>query len=183
MSKQFSAEDVFLAWKIHVEREVGKAIYTHRERLEHVEYLCELYRKYKIDYEDAILLKKKFLEFVVTPEGMKGNGRHKNWKANAEENYIGSLNNHYSDNFDSQDVSSDMFSSKNVYGEGNYMPKMNLVVDWTKQKFGNNWSESIALEAHKVGSVLNTMFQKEVLESKWAKTRKNIPVWAEQYCN
>jgi hypothetical protein len=182
MSKQFTAQDVFLAWKTHVQKEVGKAIYLHKQRLEHLEYLCELYRKYKIDYEDAILMKKDFLEFVVTPEGMKGNGKHKTWKKNANDNYIGALNNFYSDNFESQEVGSDMFKNRNTYGEGEYMPKMNIISDWTKQKFGNNWSESICLEAHKVGSIINNMFQKEVLESEWVKTRKNIPEWAQQYC-
>jgi len=181
MSKQFTAEDIFLKWKTVVQREVGKAIYLHKERLEHLEYLCELYRKHKIDYDDAMFLKRKFIEFVVTPEGMKGNGKHKNWKTTAEENYVGTLNEYYSDEFETQEFTAPS-SKKTGYGEGDYMPKMSIISDWTKQKFGKNWSESICLEAHKIGSVLNNMFQKEVLESKWAKTRKNVPAWAQGYC-
>jgi len=183
MSKRFTAEDIFLRWKTVVQREVGKAIFTHDQRLESLEYLCELYRKYKVDYDDAMLLKKSFIETVVNEDGLKGKGKHANkkWKTAAEENYVGALNEYYSDEFESQEFTSPS-SNKNLYGEGDYMPKMSIVVDWSKHKFGNNWSESICLEAHKVGSVLNNMFQKEVLESKWAKTRKDVPGWAQQYC-
>lgn len=179
MSNKFSAEDVFSMWKTVVQKEVGKAIYLHNQRLEHLEELCEMYREYKVDYDDAMMLKRKFIEFVVTPEGMKGNGKHKNWKITAEENYVGMLNTAYSDEFEKEDIAS--ISSRSKYGEADYMPKMSLIVDWSKQKFGKNWSESLCLEAHKVGSIINNMFQKEVLESKWLKT-KDVPAWAEKYC-
>lgn len=183
MSRQFTAEDIFRAWKTEVQKEVGKAIYLHKERLEYADRLCELYRKHKVGYEDALLLKKKFIEFVVTSEGMKGNGRHKNWKQNAEDNYIGALNKYYADEFETQEVDVKMFSNSNTYGVGNYVPKMHLISDWTKIKFGDNWSESICLEAHKVGSFLNNLFQKEVIESEWAKDREKAPDWAKKYCN
>lgn len=181
VNNKASAEDVFLMWKTVVEKEVGKEIYTHNSRLEHLEELCEMYREYGVDYDDAIMQKKRFIEFVVTPEGMKGNGKHKNWKSTAEENYIGLVNTFYSDMFQKEDISH--INNKTQYGEGDYMPRMNIIVDWTKHKFGKNWSESLCLEAHKIGSMLNNTFQKEVLESKWAKTGKNVPVWAEGYCS
>jgi len=179
MTKQFSAEDVFSMWKTEVQKEVGKAIYLHNQRLEHLQGLCEMYREFKVDYDDAMFLKRKFIEFVVTPEGMKGNGKHKNWKITAEENYIGVLNSYYTEDFERQEVT-DPFS-KDKYGEGDYMPKMNIIVDWSKNKFGKNWSESLCLEAHKIGCIINYMFQKEVLESKWLKS-KDFPPWAEKYC-
>lgn len=187
--KTKTAEQVFIQWKVFCEKDVGKARYTSDERLEQLDMLCGDFFKYGIPLDDAMDYKRKFVEFVVTREGMKGNGKHKGWKEKSAEQYEGILTGYYDGTFKVvNDVGSVTIvnetakATKQDYGHGDYMVRMTDIVLWSKHKFGKSWSESICLEAHKVASSLNDKFVEEVLESKWAKSGKDVPNWAKSIC-
>lgn len=182
--KKLTAEQVFVLWKTEVEQEVGKARYTSTERLEQLDALCESFVKYQIEFDDALMFKRKFIEFVVTREGMKGNGRYKGWKEKADENFEGILVRWYAGEFQ---ISEPLMKTKKEqklehYGVGDYMIRMPMIVEWSKNKFKTSWTEGICLESHKVASTLNNMFVEEVLESNWSKTGEDIPKWAKSSC-
>lgn len=181
---QLSAEQVFVAWKNYVSKEIGKLKYTQEERLEILEELCMNYRKYGVAYDDAEFLRKKFMEFVVTKEGMKGNGRYKGWKERALEDYDSCLIKYYDEDIEQVEVEKpkEMGKSKEDYGIFPYLPRNVVVVDWSKRKFGDSWSESICLECHKICSDFNNLFCDEVLFADFQyKDENKKPDWLKKY--
>lgn len=180
---QLTAKEVFIAWKTGCQVDVGKARYTASERLEQLDMLCEDFMDNGIDYEEAKTFKKDFVDFVVTKEGMKGNGQYKGWKEQAAENFDGLLIRWYNGEFKkAETVVTTRERRPNDYGKGDYMVRMPIIVAWSKQRFGMNWTESLCLEAHKICSSLNNMFLEEVIEANWSKTGENVPKWIEDYC-
>lgn len=186
MSKKLSARQVFTMWKTEVEKDIGKARYTSTERLEQLDALCEYFVKFGVDFDDALGYKKDFTEFVVTKEGMKGNGKYKGWKEKASENYEGLLTSWYNGEFKVVNDIGNITVKENVsaasYGSNSYMIRIPLIVAWSKEYFGSEWSEGVCLECHKINGPLTTMFEQEVLESNWMKTGQNVPNWAKKYC-
>lgn len=185
--KTKTADQVFIQWKTFCEKRIGKARYTQIERLESLDALCQDFVVAGISYDDAIFYKRKFVDFVVTREGMKGNGKHKGWKEKAAENFEGVLLGYYDGTFkvvnDAGSLSHQKKTShKEEYGQGDYMIRMPIIVDWSKEKFGNQWSEGLCLEAHKIAGTINNLFVNEVLRSKWSKEGDNVPKWAKKYC-
>lgn len=176
--KKLSAEQVWIRWKTFCEKDVGKARYTAVERLEQLDALCDDFRSNGVSFEEASDYKKKFVEFVVTREGMKGNGQYKGWKEKSAEQFDGVLLGYYSGEFETTSHT-DMKDMKKqqLYDTSEYMARTNLIVAWTKYKYQDKWSEAICLEAHKIGSTLWNMFKKEVIFSNWAKSGER-PNWA-----
>jgi hypothetical protein len=178
--RKMSGDEVFIMWKGLV-KEIGKARYTAVERKEQLDELCEMFHKFGVDVDEAKSYKKKIIEFMVTKEGMKGNGRHKGWKEATEEDFISNLMGYYSGEF--KVVNDTKLTKKNVtkkieyYGGLDYMDRAPLVVAWSKQKFKDKWSEAICLEAHKIGSPLWQAFDREVMNAKWVKEGPR-PDWA-----
>lgn len=184
--KILTAKQVFLAWKTGCELDVGKARYTSGERLEQLDLLCEDFIKNGVDFDEALSYKKKFVEFVVTKEGMKGNGQYKGWKEKAAEQFEGLMTRWYAGEFkvvnDVGATTVKKAKTSNSYGKGAYMIRMPFIVAWSKEKFGSQWSESVCLECHKVNGPLTMLFEAEVLDSNWMKTGESIPKWAQPYC-
>lgn len=177
--KKMTADEVFLAWKVLV-KEIGKARFNADERREQLDMLCEMFFERGVDIDEAKMYKRKIVEFMVTKEGMKGNGRHKGWKETTEEDFIGNLAMYYKEEMDIVNDTTHMNKAtkiNEIYGGRDYMDRTALIVAWSKHKFKSRWSEAICLEAHKVGSQLWTMFKKEVINSKWAKSGER-PDWA-----
>lgn len=177
--RKMSSDECYIYWK-SLAKEVGKVRYTSIERIEQLDVLCELFRKHGVDYDDAKSYKRKVVEFMVTKEGMKGNGRHKGWKEATEEDFVGILTGYYNGEFE---VVNDTTATKQTktrkveyYGGIDYMDRTPLMVAWTKHRYKKNWTESICLEAHKIGSPLWQAFDKEVINSKWAKSGER-PDW------
>tara|TARA_R100000951_G_C2628563_1_gene176872 strand:- start:158 stop:715 length:558 start_codon:yes stop_codon:yes gene_type:complete len=179
-NRTMSGDEVFISWKSQV-KEIGKVRYTAVERKEQLDELCEMFLEFGVDFDEAKSYKKRILEFMVTKEGMKGNGKHKGWKEATEEDFVGLLVGWYRGDF--QVVNDTKLTKKAItkkieyYGGLDYMDRTPLMVAWTKHKFKDNWSEAVCLEAHKIGSSLWRAFGKEVLSSKWAKTGPR-PEWA-----
>ena len=172
------ADEVFIMWKGLV-KEIGKARYTAVERKEQLDELCEMFSKFGVDVDEAKSYKRKVIEFMVTKEGMKGNGKHKGWKEATEEDFISNLMAYYQGEYQSSDTSNlkpSKVGDVHYYGSLSYMVRTPLMVAWSKHKFKNKWTESICLETHKVGSPLWQLFDKEVINSKWAKSGER-PQW------
>lgn len=180
MSDKFkmTPEDVFILWK-NTAKDIGKARYTSIERLEQLDVLAEMFVERGIDIDDARIFKKKVVEFLVTKEGMKGNGRYKGWKERTEEDFLSSLLVRYQDKAEIINDTTNLKVTRKVeyYGGADYMERTPLMVAWSKYKFLNLWSEAICLETHKIGSALWIQFQKEVMYAKWAKSGER-PQWA-----
>jgi len=178
--RQMTSEECFLNWK-SLAKEVGKVRYTATERVEQLDVLCEMFRKHGVDYDEAKAYGKKVIEFMVTKEGMKGNGKHKGWKEATKEDFVGILTGYYNGEFqvvnDTKLTKKSMVQKVEFYGGADYMSRTPLVVAWSKHRFKDKWTEAICLEAHKIGSPLWQMFDKEVMSSKWAKSGPR-PDWA-----
>lgn len=164
-----SAEDCFILWK-HGVKEVGKAKYSAKERVEHLSILGQMFFNHGIDLDEARFYKKRVVDFLVTKEGMKGNGKYKYWKERTEEDFIASLLSWYQEK---AEIVNDTTNKKVVrkveyYDGADYMDRTPLIVAWTKYKFKDNWTESLCLEAHKIGSPLWFLFDKEVISSRVA---------------
>jgi len=183
-----SADQVFTQWKTFCEKDVGKVRYTSEERLEQLDFLCEMFVKFGVPFDDAMDYKRKFVEFMVTREGMKGNGKHKGWKEKAGENFEGILLGFYDGTFKvvndvgAISIKNEVKTEKQEYGHSDYMIRMPIIIAWSKNKFGESWSESICLEAHKIASSLNSIFVREVIDSNWSKSGEDIPSWAKSSC-
>jgi len=171
-----SSDEVFLAWKMAV-KNLGKARFNADERREQLDLLCEMFFERGIDIDEAKSYRRKVVDFMVTKEGQKGNGRHKGWKEATEEDFIGNLALHYQNSMEIVNKISTKMEVNTLYGYGEYIERTPLIVAWTKYKYKNRWSESICLEAHKVDSSLWTLFKQEVIYSKWAKIGER-PIWA-----
>jgi len=175
---QYSAEDTFVMWK-HEMKEIGKARYTARERVEGLQLLAEMFFKHGVELEESKFFKKRVTEFLVTKEGMKGNGKYKFWKERTEEDFLASLLVQYQDKAEIVNETTNKKVVRKIehYDGADYMDRTPLMVAWTKYKFKDNWTEALCLDAHKVGSSLWLLFDKEVISSKWAKSGER-PDWA-----
>lgn len=176
----FTIEDLFIKWKSDVKEGYGQSRFTKGEREEIIDALCESFFESGIDYDEAKFFTKKVQEFLVTREGQKGGGKYKSWMPNIKEEYITNLVIYYESNVEPVNDTKLLkmtIKGKRFYGAFGYMDRTALMVAWTKQKYKDRWSESICLEAHKVGSPLWRQFDIEVLESKWAKSGER-PSWA-----
>jgi hypothetical protein len=167
MSKiQASAEDVFLSWKGDVKL-LGKDRFISEERVRLLDMLAEMCRKHGVDLVDAKMVKRKVIEFMVTKEGLKGNGKHKGWKETVEDDYLISLTRWYGDDFEIAEDTSEVVlggDPKLNYGNGKYLERNDLIVAWTKDKFKDFWDESVCLEAHNKFSHLWYLFIKENID-------------------
>lgn len=179
---KFTIEDLFIKWKADVKGGYGQSRFTKDQREEMIDDLCSNLYENGIDYDEAKFFVKKVQEFLVTREGQKGNGKYKSWMPNIKEEYISHLVVYYENVM--EPVNDIAVTKKTItrkveyYGGTDYIGRIPLMVAWTKHKFKDKWSEAICLEAHKVGSPLWQLFDKEVLSAEWAKSGAR-PQWAE----
>lgn len=179
MERLMTSEEVFILWK-HEVKEIGKARYTAEERREQLDLLSEMFYEKGIEFEEAKSYSRRVVEFMVTKEGQKDNGRYKGWKKNTEEDFLSNLLAYYQGQFKAvNDTTHINKKTKKLeyYGAKGYLDRTPIIVAWTKHKFKKRWSEAICLETHKVGTPLWQLFKQEVFDSKWAKTGER-PDWA-----
>jgi len=138
-------EKVFTHWKNSVNKELGKSRYTQKDREEPLAELCEQFFIYKIDYEVAQTFGKKVLEFMVTNEGRKGQGKYKGWSKSIIDEFESNLFEYYREtlNLDTREVVKYEARGKETYGTVRYMDRQSLIVAWSKMKFDENWTEAI----------------------------------------
>jgi hypothetical protein len=181
MKRKMTSEEVFLLWKKEA-KEVGKIRYTAIERREQLDLLCEMFLKFGVELDDAKFYKRKVVDFMVTKEGQKGNGKHKGWKEATEEDFLTNLIAYYQGDMEIVNDTQYTVKGKNLYySNADYLDRNKLIAAWTKNKYGDRYSESLCLEAHKIGSVLWQLFEKEVMQSKWARCGER-PSWAKNIC-
>lgn len=173
---KLSAEDCFIAWKVKIKQELEKARYLKSERIEILDELAQGLYENGVDYDEAKWLTKKVQDHLVTKEGKKDSGKYKGWMNNVKEEYTKALVDYYEK--DLKIRHSDKTESSEAdkyYGTSEYLPRLPLIVAWTKFKYPK-WSESLCLEAHRIGGPVNKMFQTEIFEAKWAKSGER-PNW------
>jgi len=166
---------IFSYWKNNIQKEYGKAKFQKMIRKEILRELFDLFRKSNIDKVEARYFKTNVIKFLVTLEGSKGTGKHKGWKENVSGDYDmlmleyyplnqeNNRENHVIPNIPDQKLSYNVVK-KPTYGDREHMPKNDILVAWTKQKFLNDWTESLSLEAHRIKSQLQTEFKNQLLK-------------------
>ena len=173
--------DVFQAWTDEVNKEYKTAKYLYKERDDVLEMLVSSLKSWsEITIDDALSLKRKVKEFLVTEEGKKGKGKHKGWSETVETNYVAAVMRRYSEDKPIEVIKQSFVSNKEDYGIYPFVPRNAIITAWAMDRFGVVWNEQLNLQVHKHSSKFNEEFRKEVLESEWAATGENIPEWYEK---
>ena len=143
---KLSPEETVTRWlaDIRIDR---KSQYLYRDRKEHLELLMGYLKTNDVSMDDASFLKRKVVEALVHTEGMKNQGKYKNWQKTVEEEYDDWI--------------------QRTYVPGVSIPKASQkldyildpdIVGWAKKKFGNDIHPNILKDCHQIGNVLNIMF-------------------------
>lgn len=168
---KFTPDEVLNSWQNSVKKDYSnRFLYGVREEI--LEQLAEMLMANEIELDDARFLKMKVKKFLVTEEGLKGKNRYKGWTDNVDKDYDAMLVEYYSNNKVQPTIVKD-------YGHGAYMDENPIMTAWAKDSFGVVWTKELNLLVHQTGHRFNLDFQKEVLDSNWAKTGENVPEWAQ----
>ena len=171
--RKLTADQCLASWKYNIEKNNPTSRFLKKERAEMLEELVTLLYEQGIDYDEASWLKKEIRKFLVTRKGSKDSGKYRGWGDNVEKEYIGCLTNFYKEDTKVRNSSKvEISKTTEHYDSARYMPRLDVIVAWTKHIYQNQWTEAKCLEAHKIGGALNLLFQKEVLDSEWAKHLK-----------
>lgn len=157
------------AWKTDI-----KELYENRWQYKVREGILNLLFKMLVDHgvslEDAKITKTIVVKFLVTEEGIKGKGKHKDWANNVKQEFDHLLLEYYEEHAKNGIIVKD-------YGKGDFLAKDSVITAWAKDKFGIAWNENFNLMTHQVGNRFNLEFQKDVFESDWVKSGTCIPEW------
>lgn len=205
VSQSAMGQQVFNLWAENTfEHGVDRFFSKNRDGI--LEDLINSFIDFGVNYNTAIGFTKKLIDILVTKEGKKGQGKYKRWKEDVEREYSAMLLEIYSSrnlpilvedieykNTTSNQISVSVpdhttefhvpasFDTVPTYGDHMHLDKNQLISAWAKYRFGSFYNNQLDLLAHRVGSELNILFQKEVLFSDWLTAGNNAPAWAEGY--
>lgn len=145
---KISADLIFKRWVASV-REDRLSQYQYGERKKHIDNLIGALFANGVPQDEAEFLKRKVVETLVTKEGMKGNGKYRGWKENAEADFDDAIQLAYVPEFQKEKKSYQM--SKTFTEDPN-------IVKWCKDTFGADVDTFTLKEAHTIGNTLNIMF-------------------------
>lgn len=128
--------------------------YTRANRKEHLAKLIASLQEYGIDQIEAQMLKRKVVEALVTEEGRKNKGKHKDWVKNTEEDFDDLIQVAYIPVL--QRTITPLKSA-----EHNNDPR---IVTWCKTKYGEHVHEDILTAAHQAGHMLWCMCLNETFK-------------------
>lgn len=168
----FNADMIFKSWFANVKNNYDIR-YIRKERPELIEELVTTFYNIKIPYDEAIFFKKRVVNALTTKEGRKGNGKHKGWKENVEEDFELILAKVYV-NIEKSDK--DNVTDVNAKINKVLIPEDEWIKAWLKDNFGENYPKGLDKLAHTVGSSLNIDFMKDVFSQEQIKTGK-LPKW------
>lgn len=133
---KLDSDEVFARWLADVRVDSSKR-YTRAHRKEHLAALMGYLKMHDIPQDDAQFLKRKVVEALVTKEGMRGQGKYKNWKENTEEDFDDLIQHTY--------VPALSVKIEPVKSAQGYDP---VLVKWCKQRFGDSVGEELIKAAH-----------------------------------
>ena len=138
---------IFKRWVADI-RSDADGRYSYRNRTKHIELLIGYFKQHGVDQDSAQSLKRKVVEILVTPEGMRGKDKHKGWKENTENDFDDAIQMAYVPGVSTLKV-------EHLKGAHGFDPN---VVAWAKNKFGKNVDEEILKACHQPMNVYQLMF-------------------------
>jgi len=142
--------DVFNRWIADVREDMGSR-FGYQDRKLHLENLMGYLKMHNIPMDDAMFLKKRVVETLVTKEGMKGKGKHSGWKENTEADFDDAIQKTYVPGL----VESNIRPTKTAQG---YDPN---IMAWIKAKYPQGVREDFIIAAHQPMHFLWLMFIKD----------------------
>jgi hypothetical protein len=174
MKNQVELEYVFAGWVAYLRTELGTGRFRGgANRTELLTTLVQDLVTAGASEEDAKNLKHKVVSELVTMEGIKGTGKHKNWKENVVAEYLGCVYNTYKQ--DTQDNNKGSNNAINTTNNHNTVTLTNNLVSkeqqtiidvWGKKKFGELWQGKIIELAYTKESSLQNQFLDEFFGGK-----------------
>lgn len=149
-TRKFTADEILKAWLAKI-RQDKTSQYLYRDRKEHLEHLMVMLTAQEVEMDDVIALKRHVVAGLVHAEGMKGQGRYKGWKENAETDFDDAVQIAYNSELINMTT-----SSKPDYKQD---PE---IVSWVTKKFGNNIPPSVLKDCHTIGHSLYFLYFEDV---------------------
>jgi len=164
VSNEINADDIFNKWMHYLKTEAIDIRYLHRDRPEIISSLAYEFKSLKVDYDTAKSYKKRVMEALTTEEGRKGSGKYKGWKETATADFLSVLASYYVE-IEPEDKEESLYEKKVEAKEDlfRYHINNNLITNWCKNRYGQDWTVDINKEAHLIGGVLNLEFQIDIL--------------------
>lgn len=148
---KLDADKVFSRWLAEV-REDKSSQYSYGERKKHVQNLMGFLKHHDVSQNDAQMLKRKVVESLVTPDGLKGRDKYKGWKESVENDFDDAVQIAHV-----PALSASIEPLKNVQG---YDP---MIIDWCKRKYGEDVGDEFIKAAHQPLHVIWCMCINECL--------------------
>lgn len=151
-SKEVDIDHLFKVWVYNITEGGSNMsnLYKKNDRKGYIEDLFIALKKYGVEYDDALRLKKRVVNTLVSDEGLKHAGKnghiHGTWAPNTEMDFDNALAEHYNPNA-GLEVENVVFKDS-VFK----IPKSDKIINWVKEKYGD--SEQIIEEAHNINSTV-----------------------------
>ena len=134
--KQLDEFECLRLWLADLRQDISSQ-YLFDERKEHISDLMLLFTTNNIAQDDAQMMKNKVVEALVTKDGMRGNGKYKNWKQNAENDFDDAIQLTY--------VKPHVKTITSLKTAQGYDPR---IVKWAKDKYGAHVGDEFIKAAH-----------------------------------
>lgn len=180
--KEYAIDDIFNKWVGLLRTDLADIRYLHRERPEILEELFSMFKSSNISFEDAKYYRNKAVIALTTEEGRKGTGKYRGWKQTAEVDYDTILASFYVDIEILEETNIMSKKSERSVISKDYYPDSEIITEWAKDKWGQNWTPSLNKECHLMGGSINISFQEEVFESDLLSDTNDLPEWYENAC-
>lgn len=147
------AQLIFAKWSKETADE-GVNRFLYKGRTERLEMLVEELKQANVSLEDALSLKRKVPNSLVTKEGKKGSGKHKGWVQSVEEEYEGIVASIYEDQL--------VVAGEKKSTVTKMLPKSSLITSYCKYKYSDFYTEEIEKSVRTFGTLENTLFMEEI---------------------
>ena len=152
-------EDVIQLWLSYLKTECSPhERYAHQERPRHLDYIIRMLKAIGLDMYDVKAFKTKITDCLITDEGKKGKGKHKDWYRHLKEDFDSMLASYYVevDTSNVDTVNHDVAQKVVTNNKANQFRQDDdeRIVNWLKIKY-SNITQLMIDEAHTAGSELN----------------------------
>jgi hypothetical protein len=159
-------DGLFESWKRDLNENFGKAKYLSRTREEALQDLVDRLVEDGVPYEDALGLRFKIKEALVTKKGFTGAGNYKGWKECVENDFKRIMYETYKENnilpvSELQPQKEIVNNSNNLQSEE--QTEIHPLVDfWGQRRFGSQWCEDLRVLANTPDTSLHNLFLDEM---------------------
>ena len=147
---KLDGREVMKRWLADI-RSDGSSRYLYNKRQEHIELLMQYFLEHGVEQIEAQVMKNKVVEYLVTPEGLKGKNNHKGWKENTENDFDDAVQRTY------VPAPSSIEFKRQKTAQG-YDPR---IVKWAKARWGDHVGDDIIIAAHQPLHLFWMMWMKD----------------------